>query len=313
MKRIVLAGGSGFIGRALGDHLRRHGYDLIVLTRGEAKSADGVTYVHWDGRTVGDWARYLDGAEAVVNLAGRNVNCRYNAKNREEIRRSRIDAVQAVGEAIAACTTPPRVLIQSSTTAMYIQTDDAILDESARPASGFSPDTAVMWEEAFNSVPTPRTRRVLLRISFVLGRSGGALRTLERLTRWFMGGRAGSGRQWISWVHIKDLCRIVRFAIEREDVQGLYHATAPNPVTNAQFMRELRRALRRPWSPPVPRLAVRFGSWVMRTEAELARRGRRCIPRRLMDLGFEFHFPHLPLALADLYGQTVSGTSNPGR
>jgi uncharacterized protein (TIGR01777 family) len=302
MKRVVLAGGSGFIGRALGDHLRRHGYEVIVLTRGEAKSADGVTYVHWDGRTVGDWARYLDGAEAVVNLAGRNVNCRYNSANRHEIRQSRIDAVRAVGEAIAACASPPRVLIQSSTTAMYIQSDDAFLDESAKPGEGFSPDTAVAWERAFHDAPTPRTRRVVLRISFVLGRSGGALGTLARLARWFLGGAAGSGRQWISWIHVEDLCRIVQRAIEREDVSGLYHATAPNPVRNRDFMRELRRVLHRPWSPRAPEWAVQVGCFVMRTEAELALRGRRCVPGRLVGEGFGFGFPELRGALEEIYG-----------
>ena len=302
MKRVVLAGGSGFIGRALAVHLRRCGYEVVVLTRGQSTAADGVTFVNWDGRTVGEWARYLDGAEAVVNLAGRNVNCRYNAKNRCEIRQSRIDAVRAVGEAIAACATPPRVLIQSSTTAMYIQTDDAILDESARPASGFSPDTAVLWEEAFHSVPTPRTRRVLLRISFVLGRGGGALVTLARLARWFLGGQAGSGRQWISWIHVEDLCRIVQRAIENENVSDLYHATSPNPVRNRDFMRELRRVLHRPWSPRAPKWAVHLGCFVMRTEAELALRGRRCVPRRLLEEGFEFRYPEHRGALKEIYG-----------
>ena len=313
MKRVVIAGGSGFIGRELATDLVAHGYEVVVLSRRAEHERADWTYVQWDGRTVGEWAGYLEGAEAVINLAGKNVNCRYNAANRHEIRQSRIDAVRAVGQAITACVNPPRVLIQSSTTAMYIQTDDALLDESAKPGQGFSPDTAVMWEQAFDSVPTPRTRRVLLRISFVLGRSGGALKTLETLTRWFMGGCVGTGRQWISWIHVQDLCRIVRFAIERDEVQGLFHATAPNPVTNAQFMRELRRALHRPWSPPVPKPGVYLGCLVMRTEAELALRGRRCIPRRLMDRGFEFRFPHLPSALADLYGQTLSGTSKPGR
>jgi uncharacterized protein (TIGR01777 family) len=313
MKRVVIAGGSGFIGQALAADLTAHSYQVIVLTRSAQHARPHCTYVEWDGKTVGAWASYLEGADAVINLAGRNVNCRYTPANRREIRESRINAVRAVGQAIAACAQPPRVLIQSSTTAMYIQTDDALLDESSKPATGFSPDTAVMWEQAFDSIPTPRTRRVLLRISFVLGRTGGALQTLQRLARWFMGGQVGSGQQWISWIHIKDLCRIARFAIENDNVRGLYHATAPNSVTNKQFMRTLRQAVHRPWSPPVPRWAVGLGSWLMRTESELALRGRRCVPRRLLDLGFDFDFPNLPSALADLYPQTFSGTSKPGR
>jgi uncharacterized protein (TIGR01777 family) len=186
---------------------------------------------------------------------------------------------------------------------MYIQRDDTILDEFAKPATGFSPETAVMWEEAFNSVRTPRTRRVLLRISFVLGRGGGALVTLARLARWFLGGPAGSGRQWISWIHVEDLCRIVHRAIEDENLSGLYHATSPNPVRNRDFMTELRRALHRPWSPRAPTWAVNVGCFLMRTEAELALRGRRCVPGRLLAEGFEFRYPEVRGALSEIFGR----------
>jgi uncharacterized protein (TIGR01777 family) len=243
----------------------------------------------------------LEGAEAVVNLAGKSVNCRYTAENRAEIRASRVESVKAIGEAIARCANPPKVLIQSATLAIYGDAGERTCDQSTPPGHGFSPETAVLWEKAFNQTPTPGTRRVLLRIGFVLGRGGGALQTLARLTRWFLGGRAGDGRQWISWLHVYDLCRLVRLAMEREDIEGLYNVCTPNPVRNAEFMSELRRALHRPLSPPVPAWAVRVGSWMMRTEAELALTGRRCVPKRLQEAGFNFKFPVLRDALADLY------------
>ncbi|HEY7117467.1 MAG TPA: TIGR01777 family oxidoreductase [Tepidisphaeraceae bacterium] len=303
-RRIILAGGSGFIGRALADDLVPAGYELVVLTR-RADRPGPIRYVHWDGRTIGEWARELDGALAVVNLAGRNVNCRYTAEHRREIQSSRVDAVRAVGEAIARCATPPKVLIQSSTTAIYGDAGDRWCDEFTPSGQGFSPETATLWERTFHETPTPHARRVLLRIAFVLGRGGGALGTLERLTRWFLGGRAGTGRQWISWLHVHDLCRAVRFAIEREDVSGLYNVCTPQPVTNAEFMRELRRVLHWPWSPPAPVWAVRLGAWVMRSEAELALWGRRCSSQRLLETGFELRFPDLRGALDDLYVDSV--------
>jgi hypothetical protein len=158
----------------------------------------------------------------------------------------------------------------------------------------------VTWEQAFHETPTPHTRRVLLRIGFVLGRGGGALGTLANLARWFLGGRVGSGRQWISWIHIRDLNRLILMAIAREDVEGTYLVVSPSPARNAEFMRELRDALHRPWSPPVPVWAVRMGTWMMGTEAELALSGRRCSPRRLKELEFKFEFTELRLALEDL-------------
>lgn len=301
--KVILAGGSGFLGRSLARHLLDAGYDdVVVLTRSDAATdRAGVRHVTWDGKTQGEWSRELDGAVAVINLAGRNVNCRYNAANRREIVESRVDSVRAIGTAIRACANPPTVLIQAATLAILGDAGDAIRDESAAPGVGFSPDVAKAWEAAFNESITPNTRRILLRISFALGRDGGALGTLATLTRCFLGGTVGTGRQYISWIHVDDLCRLMIWAIENDHAKGLYNATAPNPVTNAEFMRELRGALHRPWSPPAPSWAVRVGAFFLRTEPELALWGRRGIPKRLVDEGFAFRFPELRDALRDLY------------
>lgn len=299
-RQVVLAGGSGFLGQALADHLCRGGYEVVVLTRSPRSGTGPVQQVEWDGRTVGKWREYLEGAKAVVNLAGRSVNCRYTPENRREIVDSRVQSVAAINRAIAACTVPPTVVVQAGSLAIYGDPGDHLCDESAPPGEGFSADTCLLWEKAFNSLETPRTRRVLLRIGFALGRNGGALQTLATLARWYLGGSAGNGKQYISWLHLHDLNRMFLSAIEREDIEGVFNATGPNPVTNAAFMHALRSTLRRPWSPPVPAWVVRIGARLMGTDASLALTGRRCAPKRLTEKGFSFTYPDLKEALRDL-------------
>lgn len=302
--RIVIAGGSGFLGRAITPDLLKAGYQVAILTRGPDRQSNGVPFVHWDGKTLAPWAQLLDGATAVINLAGRSVNCRYSAANRREIVESRVDSVRVIGQAIERCAIPPKAWVQSASAAIYGDAGERLCDDQTPPGTGFSPDTCVTWETTFHQTPSPGTRRVLLRIGFALGTDGGALGTLAKLARCFLGGRVGSGRQWMSWLHAKDLSRIVLWSIQRDDIEGLFLVAGPNPVRNAEFMRELRRAVHRPWSPPVPPWAVRFGSRLLGTESELALWGRRCAPTRLIQKGFEFEFPELRSALRDLFGNS---------
>jgi uncharacterized protein (TIGR01777 family) len=298
-QRIVLAGGSGFVGQALAGRLLADGYEVIVLSRGAPRKACG-TIVPWDGSTMGPWAKLLDGSAAVVNLAGKNINCRLTRSNRRDIVRSRVASVQALGEAVRRCRVPPRVFVQTAAVGIYGDAGDRVCDESSPPGSGFLGETCRQWEAAFSESPTPGVRRVVLRLGVVLGREGGAFPPLARLTRWFLGGSVGGGRQYVSWLHLADAVRMYRDAIDRDDFQGAYVAAAPQPATNAQFMRELRTALGRPWSPPVPAFAVRLGGWLAGINAELALTGQRCAPRRLMGQGFAFEFPDLRRALRDL-------------
>lgn len=300
--RMILAGGSGFLGRGLAEEYARAGREVVVLTRKPARERGSVRQVEWDGRTVGDWASLLEGAEAVINLAGRSVNCRYTDENRREIVESRIRSVEALGRAIRDCKTPPRLFVQAGSLAIYGDAGARICDEGAPAGAGFSAETCLRWEHAFHSLALPSTRKVLLRIGFVLGRDGGALQTLSRLARFYLGGAAGSGRQYVSWLHAKDFNRIVSWCVEREDAEGVYNATGPYPVTNAEFMCELRCALGRPWSPRVPAWLVRAGSVVLRTEPELALTGRRCLPERLIDENFKFVYTNLASALSDIFG-----------
>jgi uncharacterized protein (TIGR01777 family) len=300
-KRIILAGGSGFLGKPLSKYLTERGYEVTVLTRHPNHVASPTNEVHWDGRTLGPWAEHLNGARAVVNLAGRSVNCRYTPQNRREINESRVNSVTVIGEAIRACSKPPPVLVQSGSLAIYGDAGDDWCDESTSSGDGFAVETCLLWEKAFAESPTPRTRRIVLRIGIVLGKSGGALKTLGRLAKLGLGGTVGSGRQYLSWIHLLDMNRLFLAAIEQEQMNGVFNATGPQPVTNAEFMRELRHAVHRPWSPPVPVWAVHIGSRLMGTEACLALTGRRCQPKRLQENGFTFDFPKLPEALTDIY------------
>lgn len=312
-QRVVLAGGSGFVGQSLAASLLADGYEVVVLTRSpHAHGLRGIG-VPWDGATVGDWANCLDGALAVVNLAGKSVNCRHTPENRREIVRSRVDSVRAVAEAARRSPRPPRTLVQVSATGIYGDAGDRICDESTPWGTGFFAETCMQWEEAFWGSPRteekpgevaaaslPGVRRVLLRLGVVLGAGGGALPTLARLARAFLGGRVASGRQVISWLHQADLNRMFRWAITQEAAEGVYNATAPHPVTNAQFMRALRGALHRPWSPPAPAWAVRIGAWLMGVDSSLALTGQRCEPRRFLGQGFSFEFADLEAALKNL-------------
>ena len=301
-KRIIIAGGTGFLGQALTPVLLERGYEVVVLGRGASHQSDGVQYLQWDGRTTGDWARSLDGAAAVVNLTGKSVNVRHTADNKAEILRSRVDSVRVLGDAIARCATPPQVFVQASGIGFYGDTGDRAVDEAAPVGSDFMAEVCREWEGALDELQLPATRKVVLRIGVVLGRNGGALQLLEKLTRLFAGGAVGSGRQFMSWIHIADIVRMFAAAVEQPELSGAFNATAPEPVTNSEFMRQLRRALHRPWSPPVPAPFARLGAWLMGSEGDLALLSYRCTPHRFLEHGFTFLIANLNPPLGDLYG-----------
>ncbi len=300
-KRVLLAGGSGFIGAALARELVAKNYQVVVLTRAPRERDDGVIEMEWSGGHVGEWIKFLDGAEAVVNLTGKNVNCPHTPENLGEIASSRVNSVRAIIMSFAHIAKPPRVWVQAGAVGFYGNRGDFLCDENTFNGSDSLAKVCRDWETTFISVDAPKTRKVLLRIGFVLGRDGGALPVLAKLTKRFLGGRAGSGKQFISWIHIKDLSRMFIEAIEQENLSGTFNAVAPNPVTNAEFMRELRRTLHRPWSPPAPEWAVKLGSRLMKSEPSLALSGCRVAPKQFREAGFKFQFPELRAALEDIY------------
>jgi uncharacterized protein (TIGR01777 family) len=307
--RVVIAGGSGQVGTILARAFTHDGDDVVVLARG-AREGPGET-VRWDGRTLGDWAAAIDGADVLVNLAGRSVNCRYNAANRRAIKESRTDSTRVLGEAVAKAVRPPHTWLQASTATIYAHRYDAPHDERTGVLGGeepgvpdtwrFSIDVAKSWEQAATAAATPATRVVLLRSAMIMSPDrGGVFDVLLGLVRRGLGGRAGDGRQYISWIHDEDFVRALRSLIEHDDVSGPVNVAAPSPLPNADFMRALRSAWGARIGLPATRWMLEVGAVFLRTETELVLKSRRVVPGRLIDEGFEFRFPHWPDAARDL-------------
>jgi uncharacterized protein len=297
--RIVLAGGSGFIGSALAAHFVKHGHDVVVLTRSASAREDGVREVAWNGRTHGPWARELDGAAAVVNLTGKSINVRHTDEHRREIISSRVESVRAIADAIGASSAPPPVWVQASAVGIYGNAGDSLCDESAPHGSDFMAEICEQWEAAFRAALTPATRRVVLRFGVVLGNEGGALPMLASLARLGLGGTVGSGRQYISWIHRDDLVTLVERAITTQ-MTGPYNAANHVPETNAAFMKRLRQVVHCPFSLPAPEVVVEIGSYVLGFEPSIALHGQRCVPRRLDEEGFAFAHEDLGESLKGL-------------
>ena len=307
--RVVIPGGSGQVGTILARAFVRDGHDVVVLSRRPRDCPWRV--VGWDAKTVGEWRREIGGSDVVMNLAGRSVNCRYTTANRNEIMQSRVLSTRVVGQAIARAIRRPRVWIQSSTATIYAHRYDAPNDEHSGILGGSEPDTpgswrfsidvARAWEDAFEAAATDGTRKVALRSAMTLSPDrGGVFDTLLGLVRRGLGGRAGNGRQYMSWIHDKDFVGAVRWLIHRDDIDGVVNVASPNPVPNAEFMRVLREACGVPFGLPAARWMLELGAIVMRTETELILKSRRVVPARLLEQGFAFTYPEWRAAARDL-------------
>jgi uncharacterized protein (TIGR01777 family) len=298
--KVVIAGGAGGLGRRIADDWARGGDEVTILTR---RLRDDIAHrqVVWDGRTVGPWSGELEGA-AVVNLAGELVDRRPTAESVELLRRSRVEPTRALAAAASTLSTPPSVWLQMSTLAIYGNAGQGVVDESHPVADGPPQMAGVArpWERAVEGGAT--SRLVVMRTGIVLDRETPALDRLVRLAKVGLGGRISTGTQWVSWIHVADFVRAVRFVRDQPDISGVVHVTAPEPIQNRDMMATLRTSVRRPWSPPTPRALVHLGALVMRTDPALALTGRRCVPRRLLDAGFEFRHRTFEPAIHDLLG-----------
>lgn len=306
--KVVIPGGTGQVGGVLVRALRERGHDVVVLARGGRSDA---RVVRWDGRTLGDWASEIDGADAVINLAGRSVNCRYNKTNLTEMLASRIDSTRVVGRAIEVAARPPRVWLQASTATIYSHRFDAANDELTGVLGGEEPNApgywrysieiAKAWEREQAEARTPRTRRVALRMAIVLSPDrGGTFGILYHLARLGLGGTIAGGAQYVSWIHDRDLVRSVDWLLEHDEVEGPVNLAAPEPLPQREFMRALRAAVGVPFGMPGTSWMFELAAVIHRTDTELLVKSRRVVPTRLLNAGFPFDFPSWPDAARDL-------------
>lgn len=308
--RIIIPGGSGHLGTILARHFCEQGHSVTVLCRQPVPAEWEIR--QWNGCDLGDWVQSFDGADVVINLAGRSVNCRYNTANQREIMNSRTITTGLVGRAIAQCTNPPPLWLNASTATIYRHSLDRVMDERTGEFGGnepnvprrwkFSIEVAKSWELALTAADTPKTRRVAMRTSIVMSPDpNGPFDLLLRLVKLGLGGTCGSGSQYVSWIHDVDFIRVIEFLIERQDLDGPVNISSPCPVPNYFFMRCLRNA----WCTtylgiPAPEWALSAGAVLLRTETELVLKSRRVVPGRLREAGFEFHFPNWRTAAQDL-------------
>jgi uncharacterized protein (TIGR01777 family) len=314
--RIVLTGGSGQMGTLLARHFDEQGHQVVVIAR--SVQAAPWRVVEWDGATLGDWCSELERADLLINLAGRSVNCRYTPANRKAIKDSRVQSTLLLGRAIARLAHPPRVWMNASTATIYRHALDRAMDEETGEIGGnerdcpsswrFSIDVATSWEEAFFSAVAPRTRKIALRSAMTMSPDrGGIFAELLRLVRLGLGGTAGSGDQYVSWIHEADFIRSIEFLMAHEQLEGPVNLAAPNPLPNRDFMRALRRAWGTRVGLPAPRPLLELGAVFLRTETELILKSRRVVPGRLLRAGFEFQFPEWPGATWDLVERWRAG------
>lgn len=297
MKTIIIAGGTGFLGQVLKNYFIKKGYLVKTLTRNPVNKDD----IYWDAKNFDDWTNELENLDILINLTGKSVDCRYNKKNKILIYNSRIDSTNILGKAINKCKVPPKVWINSSTATIYQHSLDKQMDEeNGVIGNDFSMNIAKSWEANFNSIANTETRKIILRTSIVLGKKGGALIPLKRLTKLGLGGKQGKGDQKVSWIHEIDFARAINFIIEKETLSGTFNITAPNPTNNKALMQSLRNVLKIPFGLNHPIWILKIGAKIIGTETELVLKSRNVIPLRLLNNGFKFKFSNIEDATKNL-------------
>ncbi len=299
-QKIIIAGGTGFLGQAIIDSFSNTDTEIIVLSRKIHPARTNVIYVQWDAENEGNWQTVLENSTAIINLVGKSVNCRYTEKNKQEIIQSRVKSTLLIARAILTCKNPPKVWINAGSAAIYGDGGNHILTENSPLGDGFPAEVCKFWEEAFFKIPTPMTRKVLFRIGLVFQRNIGLLAPFKNIVKFGLGGKVGSGQQYISWIHQDDFTNIIKLAIERNDFKGIYNASSPEPVTNEVFLKTLRKALNIPFGIPTPAFMLKIGAIFIGTEAELLLKGRRVVSSELQHYDFQFQYNNLNIAFKNL-------------
>lgn len=299
MKKIVVAGGSGFIGQALANHLGKTA-EVVILSRRAAPTKDNIRTVSWNGRDPGDWINELEGSYALINLTGKNVNCRYTPANKKEILESRTLSTKVLGRAVSTLKIPPAVWIQMSSATIYRHSLDKPMDENfGETGDDFSMNVVKAWEQSFDELDLPWMRKVFMRTSIVMGSNGGAFPPLINLVKFGLGGRQGNGDQMVSWIHVDDVIGFVEWALNNTS-RGIYNVTSPQPLQNGVLMRDLRKAYRMPIGLPMPKWLLEFGAGIIGTETELVLKSRWVVPKRLLEEGYKFKFNSINSAIENL-------------
>ena len=300
-QKIVLAGGNGYLGTVLANYYRNLAQEIIILSRSAQPRNGNVKTLVWDGKTKGDWAGELAGAEMLINLCGKNVNCRYTRENREAIVSSRVIPTMLLDAVIQTMENPPALWINITSATIYRHAEDRPQDEeTGEIGEGFSINVCRAWENAFFKTATPKTRKIALRMSIVMGNSGGAFPRLRNLVKLGFGGMQGNGQQYVSWVHEQDAARCTEWLLQHAELDGVINCTAPAPVKNKVFMNYLRTACGMPIGLPAPEWLLKIGAIVIGTETELILKSRWVLPKRLTGSGFTFLFPEAPEAIKDI-------------
>ena len=287
--KVVIAGGTGFLGREIVQHFEKSKHELVVLTRGQSQKVNKIKFVHWDAQSIGDWVSNLEQADVLINLSGKSINCRHTERNKTEIINSRIYSTRVLQSAINMLDEKPKLWINASAASIYGAYSDGLnTEESEIRGKDFSAKVAQKWEHAF--FEEEKCRKVSLRISLILGKNGGALPALKKVVRFGMGGKLGSGAQQFGWIHLDDVIRMIDFIIANEKISGPVNCTAPNTPNNKQFMRAMRQTLNIPFGLPQPAFILNIGAYLIGTESELMLSSISAFPKKLIDNGFKFKF-----------------------
>ena len=297
MKTIVIAGGTGFIGQALEKHLSNNDYQVKILSRNPKRDNE----IYWNAKDLNTWTSELENVEALINLTGKTINCKFTDVNKQLIKKSRVSSTLVLGKAINLCKNPPKIWMNSSTTSIYKESYDALMsEENNEIGEDFENEVATVWENTFNTIESPKTRKIILRTSIVLGKHGGAFPTLKRLSKLGLGGKQGNGKQKVSWIHKHDFVKAVEFLLSKENLSGAFNLCVPKSTNNNTMMKSLRKVLKVPFGLNSPKPILKLGALFLGTESELVLKSRNVIPKRLLDNGFQFQFQYIEDTLLNL-------------
>lgn len=295
--KIIIAAGTGFLGKDLEKYFTEKGNEVYILTRSPKRNNE----MYWNAKTLGEWKNILENADILINLAGKSVDCRYTEKNKKEIYSSRIDSTKVLQQAIDNCRNKPKVWLNASSATIYVHSETQLnTEENGIIGDDFSMNICKSWEKEFFKAKTENLRKVALRTSIVLGNNGGAFPKLKMITKFGLGGKQGRGNQNVSWIHIDDFCKAIQFIIDHENISGKINITAPNPLSNKEFMMKLRKEMKAQFGLNAPVWQLEIASIFLKTETELLLKSRNVYPDKLMKSGFEFSYLEIDSAFKNL-------------